>query len=138
MSVGRSAPVDESEAGLMFDAIVTALEGRSDLLGWTVRQVNSRGAQLYSVPSGVECIRRTGDERYVVEVLRDTTIQGGEKTVGAGNVTMLPGDDIDAAIDAAVLRAGWCATGPTACPDRRPCPTCPLATSASPATWKPG
>ena len=65
----RSSHADESEVGLMLDAIMAALESRSDLLGWTVRHITTRGAQLYSVPDGVECVRSTDNERYLVDVL---------------------------------------------------------------------
>lgn len=109
----------------MFEAIVTALQERSDLLGWTVRQVTTRGAQLYGVPGGVECVRGTQDERFVVEVLRDTTVDGNA-TVGAGNVTVLPGDDVRVAIEAAVLRAGLVRNRPYGLPEPLPLLNVPL------------
>jgi predicted Zn-dependent protease len=111
----------------MFDAIVAALEERSDLLGWTARHVTSCGAQLYSVPDGVESVRGTQDERYILEVLRDTTVVGAEATVGAGNVTVLPGDDIHVAIEAAVLRAGLVHNRPYSLPGPALLPDVPLA-----------
>ena len=113
----------------MFEAIIAALQARDDLLGWTVRQVTTRGAQVYSVPHGVECVRGTQDERFVVEVLRDTS-QGEQATVGAGNVTLLPGDDIGVALDAAVLRAGLVHNRPYGLPDPAPLPDVPLGDPA--------
>ena len=110
----------------MFDEIIAALEARSDLLGWSARHVTSRGAQLYSVPNRVECVRRTLDERYVVEVLRDTT-QGDAANVGAGNVTLLPGDDIRAGIEAAALRSSLVHNRPYSLPGPAPLPDVPLA-----------
>ena len=113
----------------MFDAIISALEERSDLLGWSARQVSSRGAQLYSVPNGVECVRGTLVERYVVEVLRETT-QGDAATVGAGNVTLLPGDDVRGALEAAVLRASLVHNRPYSLPEPAPLPDVPLTDPA--------
>ncbi len=110
----------------MFDTIRTALAGRTDLLGWTVREVVGRGAQLYSVPKGVECVRRTAEAHYVIEVLADTTRPGGDPTVGTGNVTVLPGDDVPGAIEAAILRAGLVHNRPYGLPGPAPLPDVPL------------
>lgn len=114
----------------MLDAIVAALEARPDLLGWTARAVTTRGAQLYSVPRGVECVRRTTEAHYTVAVLRDTTAEGGDKTVGAGDVTLLAGDDISAGLDLAVLRAGLVRNRPYGLPAPAALPDVPLADPA--------
>jgi hypothetical protein len=113
----------------MFDAIVAALRKRSDLLGWTARHVTSHGAQLYSVPDGLECVRGTSEEHYVVDVLRDTS-RGDEAAVGSGNVTILPGDDYRIAIDSAVLRAGLVRNRPYGLPGPAPLPDVPLSDAA--------
>ena len=115
----------------MFDAITDALKNRTDLLGWTLRHVTSRGSQLYAAPGAVEAMRDVTEERFVIDVLRDTTAPGGEPSAGAGNITLLPGADIEAsiaaaidgAIDAASLHAGlvhnrpYGLAGPAALPD---------------------
>ena len=80
----------------MFDAIADTLARRTDLLGWTARHITSRGSQLYAMPGAVEAMRDVTEERFVIEVLRDTTAPGGAPSAGAGNVTLLPGADIDA------------------------------------------
>lgn len=90
----------------MFDAICEALQGRADLAAWSLRQITSREAQLYAVPAGVEARRDVTRERFVVDVLRQTTDANGVTTCGTGNATLLPGDDIAAALDAASLMAG--------------------------------
>lgn len=90
----------------MFDAICEALQGQDDLAAWSLRQITSREAQLYAVPAGVEARRDVTRERFVVDVLRQATDANGRTTCGAGNATLLPGDDIAAALDAASLMAG--------------------------------
>ncbi|MEO7913212.1 MAG: metallopeptidase TldD-related protein [Roseiflexaceae bacterium] len=89
----------------MLERIVAALRVRADIQGWSARRISSREIQLYAVPDAVEARRATSSERYVIQVLRQT---GGPEAdrCGGGNATLLPGDDIDAAIDAAALMAG--------------------------------
>jgi predicted Zn-dependent protease len=114
----------------MFDAITDALRKRTDLLGWTLREVTRRGSQLYAVPGAVESVRDVTEERYVIDVLRDTTAPGGQPSAGAGNVTLLPGADIDAAmaaaIDAASLHAGLVRNPPYGLPGPASLPDVPL------------
>lgn len=113
----------------MYEKIVATLEGRRDLLGWTARHIVSRGSQLYLTPLGPEAARRTSDERFAVDVLVGTT-RDGQPAAGAGNVTLLPGDDIAAGIDAAALRAGLAANPPYGLPGPAPLPDVPLTDEA--------
>ena len=107
----------------MLGEIVAAVRARSDLQDWSVRRITTRGVQLYAVPTAVEARRSVTSERYVVEVFRHTAGSDGAMTMGSGNVTLLPGDDIDAALDAAALTAGLVHNpmhsipGPAALPD---------------------
>ena len=107
----------------MLDNIVDALNKRSDLEGWTVRHVNSQGAQVYAVPNQTEAQRLVGIEQYRIDVLRQTSAPDGTAAVGSGNATLLPGGDIEAAIEKAVLTAGLVANpvhslpAPAALPD---------------------
>ena len=78
----------------MFAAVRRALRDRDDLAAWSLRQITSRGTQLYAVPAGVEARRSVTNERFVVDVLRQTRGPAGAPSCGAGNVTLLPGDDI--------------------------------------------
>ena len=110
----------------MFDAITEALSKRTDLLGWALRHITSRGAQLYAVPGAVEAVRDVTQDRYVIDVLADTTAPGGEPSVGAGNVTLLPGGDIGAAIDAASLHARLVHNPPYGLPGPASLPAVPL------------
>ena len=90
----------------MLDQIVDALKKRNDLAGWTVRHVQTCGAQMYAVPQGIESRRAVDGQRYIIDVLRNTTTPEGTPAVGSGDVSLLPGDDIDHAIDQATLVAG--------------------------------
>lgn len=90
----------------MLNKIVDALKGRSDLSGWTVRHFRSHGAQVYAVLERIESQRLVNVERYKIDVLCQTSDPTGKQTVGSGDITLLPGDDIHAAIEKAVLTAG--------------------------------
>jgi PmbA protein len=90
----------------MLNKIIEALNGRSDLSGWTVRHLRSHGAQVYAVPDRIESQRLVNVERYKIEVLRRTSDATGKEAVGSGDITLLAGDDINAAIEKAVLTAG--------------------------------
>jgi predicted Zn-dependent protease len=94
------------EAESMFDAILRALRGRDDLAAWSLRQITRREAQLYAVPAGVEARRDVTNERFIADVLRQLPGPDGAPSCGSGNATLLPGDDIGAALDAASLMAG--------------------------------
>jgi predicted Zn-dependent protease len=95
-----------SEAESMLEAILRALRGRDDLAAWSLRHITRREAQLYAVPAGVEARRDVTDERFMADVLREAPGPDGAPSCGAGNATLLPGDDIGAALDAASLMAG--------------------------------
>jgi predicted Zn-dependent protease len=107
----------------MLHNIVDALNKRSDLAGWTVRHVNSQGVQVYAVPNQTEAQRVVGIEQYRIDMLRQTSAPDGTAAVGSGNATLLPGGDIEAAIEKAVLTAGLVANpvhslpAPAALPD---------------------
>src|SRR5215207_524408 len=124
--LGRAAFAAESEARLMLERIVAALQARADIQGWSARLIRSRGVQLYAVPDAVEARRATASERYVIQVLRHTGGLDAAKC-GGGNATLLPGDDIDAAINAAALMAGLVQNQPYDLPAPGALPDLPLA-----------
>ncbi len=107
----------------MLNQITEALQKRTDLAGWTVRHVQTCGVQVYAVPQGIESQRAVDGERYIIDVLRNTTTPEGTPAVGSGDVSLLPGDDINHAIDQATLVAGLVANpvhglpGPAALPE---------------------
>jgi predicted Zn-dependent protease len=90
----------------MLNSIIQSLRARTDLKEWSVRHLTTRGAQLYAVPAAVEAKRAVDGERYSINVLQHHSAEDGSITCGSGNATLLPGDDIDRAIDAAALIAG--------------------------------
>ena len=107
----------------MLNQIVDALSKRGDLAGWTVRHVQSREAQVYAVRQGIESQRKVGGERYLIDVLRKTSAADGSPAVGSGDAALLPGENIDHAIEQAALVAGLVANpvyglpGPAEFPD---------------------
>ncbi len=91
---------------MMLNQIVEALKKRTDLAGWTVRHIRTRGAQVYAVPQGIESQRLVDGERYLIDVLRNASTAEGTPAMGSGDASLLPGDDIERAIDQATLVAG--------------------------------
>lgn len=100
----------------MLDKITAALKARSDLAGWTVRHITTRGGQVYAVPTEIEARRSVSDEKYKIDVLRNTKGADGSAAVGAGDATLLPGGDVDRAIDTASAVAGLVANPPYGIP----------------------
>ena len=110
----------------MLNQIVDALNNRSDLAGWTVRHLITEGTQIYAVPQQTEAQRVVGIEQYKIDVLRRTSTPDGKDAVGNGNATVLPGGDIEAAIEKAVLMAGLVANPVHSIPGPSPLPDVPL------------
>ena len=110
----------------MLNQIVEALKKRSNLAGWTVRQLKMREAQVYAVPKGLESQRSVDGERYLIDVLRNTTNAEGSPAVGSCDVSLLHGEDIDRAIDQATLVAGLVTNPVHGLPNPAPFPDVPL------------
>lgn len=111
----------------MLNKIVDALNKRSDLAGWTVRHLISRGAQVYAVPRQTEAQRAVDIEHYKVSVLRQNADADGNPTVGSGDATIVPGGNIETAIERAVLTAGLVANPVHSLPAPAPIPDVALA-----------
>jgi PmbA protein len=110
----------------MLDKIIDSLNKRSDLAAWTVRHLISRGTQVYAVPKQTEARRAVDIEQYKIDVVRRTTDADGNEAVGSGNTTILPGGDIESAIEHAVLTAGLVANPVHTIPGPAPLPDVPL------------
>ncbi len=110
----------------MLNKIVDALNGRNDLAGWTVRHLNDHGAQVYAAAGRIESQRLVNVEQYKIDVLRQTTAAKGNQAVGSGDATLLPGEDIQTAIEKAVLTAGLVANPVYTLPAPAPVPDVPL------------
>lgn len=90
----------------MLERILKSLRARTDLKAWSVRHVQTRDAQQYDLRETTEAQRRVENEQYVVSVLRQTPGVDGKPSCGTGDMTMLPGADIEKALDDAALMAG--------------------------------
>jgi predicted Zn-dependent protease len=90
---------------MMFNKIVTALKARKDITAWTARHITTKEIQVYAIARQTESQRTVDSESYKIDVLCATTAPDGSPAVGSGNITLLPGDDIDAGIDKAALVA---------------------------------
>jgi len=110
----------------MLTKIIEALEERNDLAGWTIRHVRSSGAQIYAIPQGIESRRAVDGERYLIDVLRNTSTADGSPAVGSGNASILPGGDIQGAIIQASLVAGLVANPIHGIPEPTTFPSVPL------------
>lgn len=110
----------------MLDKIISALNARKDLAGWTVRHISNRGAQVYLVPSGIEAEREVSDEKYRIDVLCATKSADGSPAMGSGPATLLPGGDVSAAIEEAALVASLVANPPYSLPGPKQPPEVPL------------
>lgn len=110
----------------MLNKIISELNTRKDLAGWTVRHIINSGAQVYLVPAGIEAERKVRDEKYRIDVLRSTKTADGSPAVGSGPATLLPGGDIGAAIEEAALISSLVANPPYNLPGPKPLPDIPL------------
>ena len=110
----------------MLNKIIDTLNARKDISAWTVRHITSRGVQVYAVPKEIEAQRSVGSESYKVEVLSNTTTPEGSPAIGSGDVTILPNDDIDGAIDQAALVASLVANPVHSIPGPADFPNVPL------------
>src|SRR5258708_39610816 len=113
----------------MLEAIVKALHALRDPQAWSLRHFTACDSQLYAVPKTVESRRSVVNERYVVNVLRQTDGADGTPTCGSSSATLLPGDNIDAALDIAALMAGIGYNPPFLIPGPASFPHVPLAGS---------
>ncbi|MEW5939518.1 MAG: metallopeptidase TldD-related protein [Chloroflexota bacterium] len=85
----------------MIHKITTALKARKELAGWSLRHTVTRDAQVYLIGKQMEAQRIAGQEQFRIEVFRQN-----ESGMGSGEITILAGDDISAALDKATLVAG--------------------------------
>ncbi len=106
----------------MLQAIIKSLRTRSDLKAWSVRHIKTEGAQQYDLHDSVESKRSVENERFVVDVLRETPGPDGDPTCGASSVTILPGGDITGALDNVALMAGLVHNQPYDFPEAAPLP----------------
>ncbi|GAC1556563.1 MAG: hypothetical protein NVS2B7_32140 [Herpetosiphon sp.] len=114
----------------MLQRIVEALGAREELTGWRVRDIRRDETQLYSVFEATEARRRVSDQRYVVQVMCTTNGAADAPTMGMANATVLPGDDVDAAIARAVFNARHVHNRPSPPVEAAALPDVPIADPA--------
>jgi PmbA protein len=107
---------------MILNKIIDTLNGREDIAAWTVRHILSRGTQVYALPNRIESQRTAESESYKVDVLCNTSGPDGSLAVGSGDITLLPGDDINAGIDKATLVASLVANPVHSIPKPDPIP----------------
>ena len=111
---------------MMLEKISKALKARKELVGWSVRHIINRQAQVYLVGKKMESQRTVIDERYRIEVFRETNGPDGKQGMGVGDVSMLPDGDIQAAIEKASLVAGLVCNPMHTIPAPAPLPDVPV------------
>lgn len=111
----------------MLQAIIKSLRARSDLKGWSVRHIKTVGAQQYDLSDSTESKRNIENERYVVEVMRETADPDGTEKCGTSSVTILPGGDIPGALDNVALMAGLVRNQPYDLPEPAALPDVSMA-----------
>lgn len=115
---------------MMLNKIIDALNAHKDVSAWTVRHIVSQGVQVYAVPKEIESQRNVGSESYKVDVLSNTAGPDGSPAIGSGDVTILPDDDIKAAINQAALVASLVANPLHSIPRPADFPDVPLVDDA--------
>lgn len=110
----------------MFDKIIHALQNRSDMKGWTLRHIETQGVQRYDLSTVTESVREVGTESFVVSVLLETKDADGKEYCGESSITLLPGEEIDPALDEAVRRASLVENEPYGVPGKSKVPDIPL------------
>ena len=115
---------------MMLDKIVEALKARQELAGWSVRHVVTQEAQVYLVGQKMEAQRTVADERYRIEVFRETAGPDGAKGMGVGEISLLPDGDVQAGIDKDSLVAGLVYNPMHSLPAPAPLPDIPLLDEA--------
>jgi predicted Zn-dependent protease len=115
---------------MMLKKIVDALNARKELVGWSLRHILTREAQVYLIGQKVESQRLAGQERFRIEVFRHNTGADGSAGMGSGEVTLLSNGDVESAIDKAALVAGLVTNPVHTLPAPAPIPDVPLLDEA--------
>lgn len=89
----------------MLEKIQKKLRGNKDIKAWIIRQDTIHGFQQYELKDSTESLREVKSELYSVDVLCDSQDLEGKTSSGLGTVSILPGADINSALEKAVLTA---------------------------------
>lgn len=111
----------------MLEAIIQDLNARTDLKAWSVQHILTTGAQQYDLQASTEAVRSVEADRYIVNVLRETTDSDDNPGCGSGNVTLLKDGDISKTLDEAAFMAGLVHNDPYHFPEPAPIPDVALS-----------
>ena len=89
----------------MLEKIKTALNNNPNVNAWNIRHEKTSGSQQYDLESSTEAVRQVSSEQYTIDVLCDSLNAEGEPSSGVGTVSILPGGEINQALEQAVLTA---------------------------------
>lgn len=89
----------------MLGKIQKACNDNNAIKDWIVREETIHGYQQYELKTSTESQRETISELYTVDVLCDSKNGEGKPGSGLGTVSILPGGDINSALEKAVLTA---------------------------------
>jgi predicted Zn-dependent protease len=89
----------------MLEKIIKALSSNADIKAWIIRHDSTRGFQQYELKDSTESVREVESELYTVDVLCDSQDSEGKPASGLGTVSILPGGEINNALEKAVLTA---------------------------------
>ena len=89
----------------MIGKIQKALSDNQAIKAWIIRHEKTHGFQQYELKKSTESQREVISELFTVDVLCDSENSEGKPGSGLGTVSLLPGADIDSALEKAVLTA---------------------------------
>ena len=89
----------------MLGKIQKALSDNQVIKAWTIRHEITHGFQQYELKKSTESLREVTSELFTVDVLCDSENNEGKPGSGLGTVSLLPGADINSALEKAVLTA---------------------------------
>ncbi len=89
----------------MLEKIRKSLQSNPKIKAWIIRQESIHGSQQYELKDRTESIREVESDLYTVDVLCDSEDSEGKPSSGLGTVSILPGGEIESALEKAVLTA---------------------------------
>jgi len=89
----------------MLGKIQKACNDNNAIKAWIIRHETTHGYQQYELKASTESQREVNSELYMVDVLCDSNNGERKSGSGLGTVSILPGGDINNALDKAVLTA---------------------------------
>ena len=89
----------------MLGKIQKALSDNPAIKAWIIRHETTHGFQQYELKTSTESQREVNSELFTVDVLCDSENSEAKPGSGLGTVSLLPGADINSALEKAVLTA---------------------------------